>query len=183
MNLWLFFVIFGLVLFVPTILLLLLLNRFKKTIVVLLKRNGALVKTVITDKILEIGQITQIRKKKIKPITVRKEEIYFGTWRRWIIKGELESTEKANITDKEIEEYLNNEDLLKLYLAGKFKDTLILLLGITIASVLIAGFINGYLTSTHLCILNQDNSTRDFIINNVRVAVQSLNLSKGIPLR
>jgi hypothetical protein len=171
---WLFFTIFGLVLFIPTGILFFILNRFKNTIVVLFKRNGALIKTVINDKILEVGQITEVNGKKIKPIKISKEEIYFGKWRRWIVKGELDSTlKKSNITDKEIEEYLNNEDLIKLYLAGKFKDTLMLMLGIIIFCVLVSGAVNGYLTNSKVCIIAQDNSTKQFIIDSVKQAMQT----------
>jgi hypothetical protein len=169
--LWLFFTIFGLVLFVPTGLLFLLLNRFKNTIVVLLKRNGALLKVVITDKELEAGQITQIKGKKVLPIKISKSEIYFGKWRRWIVKPELDSNIKQTITDKEAEDYLNNEDLLKLYLAGKFKETLMIMMGVIIACVVIGAIINGYLTTSNICVISQDNSTRDFIINNVKIAI------------
>lgn len=171
MQMWIFFTIFGSVLFIPTGLLFLLLNRFKKTIVVLLKNNGALEKVVITDKELALGQITHIGAKKIKPIKISKDEIYFGKWRRWIVKGELESKKDSTITDKEVEEYLNNEDLIKLYLAGKFKDTLMLMMGIIIFMILVSGVINGYLTTTQECIIKQDNSTRDFMINAVKIAI------------
>lgn len=174
MQLWIFFTIFGLVLFVPTGILFFILNRFKNTIVVLFKRNGALIKTVITDKILEIGQITEVNGKKIKPIKISKEEIYFGKWRRWIVKGELDSTlKKSIITDKEIEEYLNNEDLIKLYIAGKFKDTLMLMLYIIITCIIIGFLINGYLINSKACIINQDNSTRQFIVDSVKQAIQT----------
>lgn len=172
MQMWLFFTIFGLVLFVPTGLLFLLLNRFKNTIVVLIKQNGSLIKIVITNKVLEKGQITEIKGKKIKPIKISKEEIYYGKWRRWIVKPELDSKKDSNISDKEIEEYLNNEDLIKLYLAGKFKDTLFLLLYITIGILLVGFFVNGYLTNTKICVISQDNSTRDFLIETTRQAIQ-----------
>jgi hypothetical protein len=91
MQMWLFFTIFGAVLFVPSTLLFLLLNRFKNTIVVLIKKNGALDKIVITNKTLEAGQITEAHGKKIAPIKISKDEIYYGKWRRWIIKPELYS--------------------------------------------------------------------------------------------
>jgi hypothetical protein len=161
--LWLFFTIFGLVLFVPTLILFLIFNRFKNTILVLLKRNGSLVKVVITNKILELGVITKINGKSVKPIKIKKEEIIYGAWRRWIIKPEVESTDKSSVTDKEIENYLNNEDLLKLYLAGKFKDTLLIFLGCIILAVIIGSVVNGYLTASHVCIISQDNSTTAYL--------------------
>jgi hypothetical protein len=170
--LWLFFTIFGAVLFIPSLLLLFLYNRFKNTIVLLIKQNGSLKKIIITDKELEIGQVTKIGSKKIKPITISKDEIYYGKWRRWIVKPELNSPLNSNITDTEIEEYLNNEDLIKLYLAGKFKDTFMLLLGIIIACIIISGAINGYLTNTKECIIVQDNSTKQFIIDNVKIGLR-----------
>lgn len=171
MNLILFFIIFGCVLFIPSIILFLILNRLKNTIVVLLKINGALKKIIITNKVLESGEITEIDGKKVLPIKIYNSEIYYGKWRRWIIKPELESNLKCSITNKEAEDYLNNEDLLKLYLAGKFKDTLILLLSIIIGALVIGFIINGYLTATHDCILSQDNSTKAFLMD---ISQQSL---------
>jgi hypothetical protein len=174
MILWLFFTIFGLVIFIPSTLLILLFNRFKNTIVVLIKQNGALTKIIINNKDLEKGQITEIKGKKINPIPISKEEIYYGKWRRWIIKPELESKSRNKLSDEEIEGYLNNEDLIKLYLAGKFKDTLMLMMGIIIAICIIGFIINGYLTNSHECILKQDNSTKEFIINNMKIALQNI---------
>jgi hypothetical protein len=165
MELWLFFTIFGLIIFLPSGGLFLLLQRFKNTIVVLIKQNGALIKIIINNKILEKGQITQIGKRKIKPIKISKEEIYYGKWRRWIVKPELHSPLNGTTTDKEIEEYLNNEDLIKLYMAGKFKDTLILLIGATLVCVIIGVIINGYLINTKQC-LDYSNSTLSFIKSN-----------------
>lgn len=173
MELWLFFTIFGCVLFIPSALLFLLLNRFKNTIVVLIKQNGALLKIVITNKILERGQITEAFGKKIKPINITKDEIYYGKWRRWIIKPELHSKTVSQVTDKEVEEYLNNEDLLKLYLAGKFKDMLMLLMGITIAAVIIGAIINGYLTKGIEC-MDYGNQSRDFIFYTVKSALYNV---------
>ena len=169
MQLWLFFTIFGLVLFVPTAILFLWLNRLRNTINVLLKRNGSIVRIVISNKTLEVGEITEIKGKKIKPIKIKKEEIHYGTWRRWIIKSDLE-TETAKISDREIEEYLNNEDLIKLYLAGKFKDTLILFLGIILAAVIVSAAINGYLT-TSITTLDYSNSSADFIYQGCKKAI------------
>jgi len=174
MLMWLFFTIFGLVLFIPTLILFLFLNRLKNTIIVLIKQNGALIKIVINNKILEKGQITEIKGKKIKPIKISKEEIYFGKWRRWIIKPELDSTTKSNISDREIEEYLNNEDLIKLYLAGKFKETLLWLIGATLFCVIIVGVINGYITKTHECKILLDNSTRDFFIETTKAGIKNI---------
>jgi hypothetical protein len=171
--LWLFFTIFGLVLFVPTTLLVILFNRFKNTIVLLVKENGSLKKIIITNKELEKGEVTKYKGKNILPIKVSKEEIYYGTWRRWIVKPELESNDKRKITDTEIEEYLNNEDIIKLYLAGKFKDTLLILLYIIIGAVIVSAIVNGYLITTNVgqCTITQDNSTRDFIIQSVRESI------------
>ena len=173
MQMWLFFTIFGLVLFVPTGLLFLLLNRFKNTIVLLIKQNGSLRKIIITNKDLEVGQITKIKGKSVKPIKISKEEIYYGKWRRWIVKPELDSKKEGNISDKEIEEYLNNEDLLKLYLAGKFKDTLILLLSAIIFIMIVGFVVLGYFQQTKV-VLDYSNATRDFIINNVRYSIMNL---------
>lgn len=158
MELWLFFLIFGLVLFVPTIILILVYNRFKNTIVLLVKLNGSLRKIIIGEKELSEGIVTKCDGKPIKPIKIKKEDIYYGKWRRWIIKGELESKNNS-VSEKEIEEYLNNEDLIKLYVAGKFKDTLMILLIVVIISIIISGSINGYLTASHICIIGQTNDT------------------------
>ena len=177
MNLFLFFSIFGAVIFVPSGLLFFLLNRFKNTIVVLIKQNGMLVKIVITNKVLEKGQITEIHGRKCLPISISKSEIYYGKWRRWIIKPDLESNRKQKISDKEIEEYLNNEDLIKLYLAGKFKDTLMLFLYIAIGCIVIGAVINGYLTNAHICIISQDNSTKAFIQDSVRPLFNANNIT------
>jgi hypothetical protein len=173
MEMWLFFSIFGAVIFVPSTILFLVLQRFRNTICVLLKINGALKKVVITNKILEKGEITIVEGKKVKPIKIFKSEIYYGKWRRWIIKGELESLNKNVVTDKEVEEYLNNEDLLKLYLAGKFKDTLLLLMGITIAAVIIGAIINGYLTSSKET-LGYSNNTAVFIKDICKSAINEI---------
>ena len=178
MELWVFFTIFGAVIFLPSGALFLLLQRFKNTIVVLIKQNGALKKIIITNKQLEKGQITKLDGKSITPIKIKKEEIYYGKWRRWIIKPELNSTIESKITDKEIEEYLNNEDLLKLYMAGRFKDTLILLVGTTLVLVIIGVIINGYLTNSKIC-LDYSNTTANFIMENSKIAVkQAFNLTK-----
>lgn len=179
MQLWLFFTIFGCVLLIPTSLILLLFNRFKNTIVVLFKNNGSLQKVIIDDKLLAIGQITQINGKKVTPIKISKDEIYYGKWRRWIIKGELDSKKNSKITDREIEEYLNNEDLIKLYLAGKFKDTLLLFLTGILAAVIIGAIANGYLINTKECIISPTNSTRDFIVYSVKLALSN---SASIPV-
>jgi hypothetical protein len=173
--LWLFFVIFGCVLFIPSTLLLLLFNRFKNTIVLLIKENGALIKIIINNKDLEKGEVTKVKGKSIIPIKITKEEIYYGKWRRWIIKSELES-KNISLTNKEVEDYLNNEDLLKLYLAGKFKDTLMIIIVATILCVIIGAIINGYLTTSKQCIISQDNSTKEFIINSVRIAFQNITM-------
>lgn len=173
MEMWLFFTIFGAVIFIPSSILFLFLNRFRNTIVVLMKVNGALKKIIINNKTLEIGQITKIEGKRVKPIPISKDEIIYGKWRRWIIKGELESTAKSQVTDKEVEEYLNNEDLLKLYLAGKFKDTLILLLGIIIAAIVVSGIINGYMISSKQC-LDLTNTSMSFIQYSCENAVRSV---------
>jgi hypothetical protein len=141
--------------------------------------NGTLNKVIINNQILEKGEITELHGKKIVPIKISKEEIYFGKWRRWIVKSELE-TKRKNITDKEIEEYLNNEDLIKLYLAGKFKDTLIIFLSIIIAGVVIFGIIQIYLTTTHECIISQDNSTKAFLMNTFNQALQTALNSTGV---
>lgn len=175
MMLWLFFVIFGCVLFIPSTLLLLLFNRFKNTIVLLIKENGALIKIIINNKDLEKGEVTKVKGKSIIPIKITKEEIYYGKWRRWIIKSELES-KNISLTNKEVEDYLNNEDLLKLYLAGKFKDTLMIIIVATILCVIIGAIINGYLTTSKQCIISQDNSTKEFIINSVRIAFQNITM-------
>jgi hypothetical protein len=175
MELWLFFLIFGIVLTLPTAGIFLIFNRFKNTIVVLFKRNGALVKVIIDDKILALGEITKIKGKKCLPVTISKEEIYNGTWRRWIIKGELDSTiNKASITDKEVEDYLNNEDLLKLYLAGKFKDTLIVLLIIIIIGVIGGAVVNGYLITGHQCIITPTNATTEYLKSIVRSSIMNM---------
>jgi len=96
MQLWLFFTIFGLVLFIPSSLLFILLNRFKNTIVVLIKQNGMLVKVVITNKTLEEGQITKINNKNINirskneiNACYRFHAIFIGSnlcynWRFWL---------------------------------------------------------------------------------------------------
>jgi hypothetical protein len=162
MELWLFFTIFGLVLFVPSTLAIIFYNRFKNTIILLVKVNGALKKIIITDKELEKGVVSFDGKKKIKPIKIQKDEVYFGKWRRWIIKGELE-TRNQEVTDKEVEEYLNNEDLIKLYLAGKFKDTLMILLGIIIVCIIVSGGINIYLTTSQVNVLTPTNETTAYI--------------------
>jgi len=173
MEMWIFFTIFGSIIFVPSLILWLVISRYKNRINVLIKKNGGLQKIVITDKILKTGKITEYNGKKIKPISINKNEIYNSSWRRWIIKGELESTDKTTLTDKEIEGYLNNEDLLKLYLAGKFKDTLIMFLVIIII-IAVAGFIiNGYMISSHQCIITPDNATTDYLTSIVRHAFLS----------
>jgi hypothetical protein len=182
MQMWLFFTIFGLTLFVPSIILFLILNRFRNTINLLLKINGTLKRVVITNKDLEVGQITAINGKKIKPIKISKDEIYTGTWRRWIIKSELDSKSQV-LTDKEIEEYLNNEDLIKLYLAGKFKDTLIMLLTIIIILVIGAAIVNGYLINSKQCIIAPTNETTQYIssiVTEAYYAVLSGNLSMPV---
>ena len=180
MELWLFFTIFGAVIFLPSAGLFLILQRFKNTIVVLLKQNGALIKIIITNKELEKGQITNIGKKKIKPIKISKEEIYYGKWRRWIVKPELHSTLNCSTTDKEIEDYLNNEDLLKLYMAGKFKDTLIFLIGATLIIVIIGIIISWFGTSSlpKQC-LDYGNATNALIKDNAKQALyEVLNITK-----
>ena len=177
MQYWLFFTIFGLVITVPVLITFLIFNRFKNTIAVLIKRNGSLTKVIIDDKILKIGQITKIDGQKVKPIKVEQSEIYYGKFRRWIIKGELESTKKETLTDKEVEEYLNNEDLIKLYLAGKFKDTLIALLVIILVAVIIGIIVNGYLISNKECILSPTNMTTDYLRGIVRSAIINISSS------
>jgi len=169
MQMWLFFLIFGAVIFIPTGALFLILQRFRNTIVVLIKQNGALKKIVITNKVLETGVINNINGKKIKPIKIFKSEIFYGKWRRWIIKSELESKQQT-ISDTEIEEYLNNEDLIKLYLAGKFKDTLFLMLGVTIGICILGFVVNGYLTSS-IQTLGYNNATEAVIYNSCKKAI------------
>lgn len=173
MELWLFFTIFGAVIFVPSALLFLLLNRFRNTINVIFKINGALKRIVITDKILEKGEVNYIDGKKTYPIPISKDEIHYGKWRRWIVKSDLHGKFPTDITLKEIDEYVNNEDLLKLYLAGKFKDTLILLLVIVIGAVIIGGVINGYLTATKQC-LSGGNETFQLILNSCKMAIKEV---------
>lgn len=169
MELWLFFTIFGAVIFIPSGALFLLLQRFKNTIVVLIKENGALTKIVITNKILEKGEITQIGKRKIEPIKISKDEIYFGKWRRWIIKPELHSKEKRILTNKEIEGYLNNEDLIKLYLAGKFKEQLMMFIYVILFAVVIGIVINIYINNAQV-FLSYNNQTALFIKENAKQA-------------
>jgi hypothetical protein len=173
MQLWLFFTIFGCVLFIPSIILILLYNRFKNTIVVLDKNKGQLRKIIINDEILASGKITSYKGKRIKPIFISEKEIYFGTWRRWIIKGELES-KKGDLTDKEVEDYLNNEDLLKLYLAGKFKDTLIIFLSLILFGVIVGAVVNGYLTMSHTSQFIPTNQTDIYFTNLFRNALLSM---------
>lgn len=174
MELWLFFTIFGAVIFIPSSILFLVLGRFRNTIVVLFKENGSIVKVIIDNKILETGEIKIVNGKKLAvPIKVSKDEIYYGKWRRWIVKSELHSSLPKGITKREVEEYLNSEDLIKLYLAGKFKDTLILLLGITIFCVIVGAIVNGYLTSNHQC-LDYTNSSSEFIKYNVRQVINEV---------
>lgn len=173
MELWLFFTIFGAVIFVPSAILFLVLQRFRNTIVVLIKQNGAIRKIIIDNKTLEKGEITQLGKNKIKPIKISKDEIYYGKWRRWIVKPELHSKLETHLTDKEIEEYLNNEDLIKLYLAGKFKDTLILLVGVAIFLIIVGHVIDVYLISSQQY-LTYNNASASFIKDNCRQALIEL---------
>ena len=169
MQMWLFFLIFGSVIFIPTGVLFLILQRFRNTIIVLIKQNGALKKIVITNKTLEKGQITDINGKKIKPIKIDRNEIWYGKWRRWIVKSELES-KQTTITDSEIEQYLNSEDLIKLYLAGKFKDTLFMMIGATIGIVIIGFIVNGYLLMS-IETLEYNNQTSAIIYNACKKAI------------
>jgi hypothetical protein len=155
-------------------------NRFKNTIILLSPVNGGFRKIIITDKELKLGKVTSDGKKKIKPITISKDEIYQGKWRRWIIKKELMTGNNETISDREIEEYLNNEDLIKLYLAGKFKETLIFLLGAIIVLLIIGFVINGYLISTKETVITQNNQTTQYIKN---IVIDALRNYTNVPIQ
>jgi hypothetical protein len=161
MQMWLFFTIFGAVIFVPSACLFLFLQHLKKTILVAIKYNGTIKKIIIDDKILAKGKIEYIGKKKIVPIKIFQNEIRYGSFRRWIIK-DLEINPIINndkVSDAEIESYLNSETIQSLLLFGKTKQLLILLLGIIIFSVIVSGAINGYLTNSKICELRPSNMT------------------------
>jgi hypothetical protein len=171
MQMWLFFTLFGLVLFVPSAILFLWLQHLRKTILVAIVHNGTIKKVIIDDKILALGKIEYIGKKKIVPIPIKQSEVRYGTFRRWIIKDLENNPVKINnaISDAEIEAYLNSETIQTLLLFGKTKQLLIMLLGIIIAIGLIGGFVNGYLTTSKTCELTPANQT----INTIEIAVRN----------
>jgi len=178
MELWLFFTIFGVVLFVPSTIVLLILKRLKETILIVIKKNGTIKKVVINDKILSSGQITVIGKKKIKPIPIRQNEVRYGGFRRWIIK-DLENVpqEDNSVTNEEVEAYLNSETINMLLLFGKLKDLLIALLVGGIVVTIIGVVIVGYLTVTKETGLTATNETLQVIELGCKNAILNLGVT------
>lgn len=176
MILWLFFVIFGLVLFLPAVILFFIYMRFKSTIVLIVKKNGTIIREIITEELFKTGQIEILEGKHIKPIKLFKEQIRYGKWRRWyIIDLEKNPPKDSAVTDKDVEKYFESETMYLLLLFGKLKDLLLMLLyfilGVGATTLIVVIYFHQ--TQSAVCVLNQDNVTMTTLVQAGKIAINA----------